>query len=423
MKKAFYLLLLLIGFSCQSSHDTLPDNEEENEINTPQEDPEEWIDTDLTRNESEMVNPQNEFAFNLFRQINKEEGHKNIFISPLSAAMALSMTANGAASTTLDEIKTTLGFSSYSQEEMNLFHKKIRRLLLQNEDITSGVANSIWIRKDFPVLDAFKEVNQNYFNAEVQNLDFSNPKSKDIINKWCEEKTNGKIKELLSNINPSHCMFLINTLYFNATWRHPFHEEITTKESFTNQNGTKTTVDMMKMQSHVNYLKNENIHLVELPFGMHRSLSMCILLPQGKNTLQQTINSFNATSWSKWIDQMKENKPTFVHLPKFKVEYDKELQDNLIAMGMKKAFSENIADFSKLSPISTFISKVRQKAFIEINEKGMEVAAGTIVEQDATSTGEEPPTPEEFKVDRPFIYVIKENTNGTILFIGKIEKM
>ncbi|WP_163218583.1 serpin family protein [Bacteroides sp. 224] len=433
MKKLIYSLCLSMAlFACQSG-DTSTEAPETPEVPNPAtpdfpEVPnypvnnEPWMETNLTRSEQEMAKQENVFAFNLFKQISKEE-KGNLFISPMSASMAIAMTANGANGNTLNEMKATLGFENYSLEEMNVFHKKIRRHVIQLKETTSDLANSIWINENFPVLNAFKTNNQNYFNAEVQNLDFSDPTSKDVINKWCEDKTAGRIKELLKEIKADHTVFLINTLFLQAYWETPFFEEANTAGYFTNLNGSKSAVTFMNQQQYANYLKNEEIHLVALPYSHRNGLNMYVLLPQGNNTVDKIANSLNSTKWNEWLNGMKNNRPTYISLPKFRVEYERELQEALIAMGMKDAFDKKTADFSNLSSISTCISKVKQKTFVQIDEKGTEAAAGTIVEMIATSTGEEPPTPELFKVDRPFIYIIQEKVTGTIVFMGVMKQM
>lgn len=355
MKKPIYLLLLFIGFSCQSDPETINETpENNNEIETPKEnnpkEPEEWIDTNLTRTETEMVKSGNEFSIRLFKEINKNEGNKNLFISPLSASMALSMVTNGAAGTTLLELQDALGFKSFTLEETNTYYRKMIRLLRDSdEDIITTVANSIWVNQHFPILESFKETNQKYLDAEVANLDFSNPDAKNIINQWCEDKTNGRIKDMLNSTDESQLLFLLNTIYFNAPWQERFFEELTKEDIFKNFDGTQSKVNMMNLTRSINYLEEDNIRFTELFYGTSASFSMVILLPEGNNTPQTIIDNLTPEKWNKWNENLKRGHFVHISLPKFKIEYERALNDDLQAIGIKEAFNVASANFSALS--------------------------------------------------------------------------
>lgn len=376
-------------------------------------------DIPLTRTEQEMAILGNEFAFNFFKQVNTTERKDNFFISPLSASFALSMTTNGAAGETLEEMKSTLGFRNYSLDEMNDYYQKLINGLLEVDNTTElGIANSIWIRDAFTVENPFINVNKEKYNAEVRSLDFSSPSAVDIINQWCSNKTNKRIPTIIKEINEDSQLFLINALYFKGIWKNKFDAKNTNKEDFTNITGTKTKVDMMRQECAVQYTAESGFQIAELPYG-NEAFSMVVILPDEDKSIQEIITDLTADNWEEWLDNTAERKVD-IKLPRFKLDYERELNEDLKAMGMPLAFSQ-VADFSKISTTDLFIGLVKQKTFVEVNEKGTEAAAVTVVEGLATDAG--PANLKTFHVNRPFIYLIKEKSTGSILFMGKMGSM
>jgi len=367
--------------------------------------------------QQEVINSGNVFGFDLFRKINETEiAAKNLFISPLSISMALGMTLNGANANTLDEMKAAMYFSSLTNDEIN----KTYRYLLDNlisldPKVVMEIANSIWYRNTFNVLPDFLTTNQTYFDAEVSPLDFDDPASKDVINKWVSDNTNSKIKTIIDEITPEMVMYLINAVYFKGQWKYQFDKSDTYEAEFEKSDGSKKSVSMMKLESDINFLSNELFRAVELPYGKG-NYSMIVMVPKDNYDVNDIIEELNEDNWNSWMDAMAESEDAKIHLPKFKFEYEIKLNDALQALGMSDAFQPGIADFTRInSDGGLYISEVKHKTFVEVNEEGTEAAAVTSVGIGYTSM------PDNYLIaNKPFLFVIKEKNTKAVIFIGKI---
>lgn len=372
----------------------------------------------LTKTEQAISADVNHFAFNLFRQVSKED--KNYFLSPLSASLALSMTANGTAGETALQMKDVLGFEAYSYKDMNGFFKKMSQALIQADKLTEiGIANSIWIREGFPVRESFKDIVKTWYLAQIEELDFSSPLAVQIINDWCSAKTKGRIDQIIDEIPPQMLMYLINALYFKGTWTKSFDPASSYKDYFYSDDNASQMVDYMIQTEVFPYTETEYARIAELPYG-NEAFSMVLVLPNPGIHTDRVINDhINSAGWDRIIDRLAESERKLtVSMPKFKYEYEKDLIPTLEAMGMILPFVEGAADFSNLSPVGgLYIGLVKQKTYVEINEKGTEAAAVTVVGIEK-SIGPDDPLP--FYVNRSFIYIIKEKSTGVILFMGKM---
>ncbi len=403
MKKLIVLVLLasLTFFSCNKGNNISPEQMDE-------------FNKGITNPKAlEIVESNNEFAFDIFKTINENESKENFMISPVSLSIALSMIYNGSDGDTKTAFEEVLKYNATGQE-INEFNKNlIGKLSSDLDGSIMEIANSIWMDNNFPVKPEFIQTNQEYFDAEVQNLDFANPNSVNIINDWVSDKTHDKIPTILDEISAEAVMYLINALYFNANWNYKFDKDDTEVETFHTNNGNKD-VDMMNLTSKLLYTSNDLFSSIELPYEKNK-FSMIIMLPNEDKTTDDIIDQLDSDNWNNWIESMDSTKLA-VKLPKFKLDYENELRDELAELGLEIAFSRQ-ADFSKLSDLSTFISLVLQKTFIDVNEKGTEAAAVTIIGIELTSA---PGGPKLFEANRPFIYAIKENLSGSICFIGKV---
>lgn len=410
MFKRVFVILALFGVlaACQ------------NDENISQLKPKVRKDIVLSPSERVMTNRGTDFAFRLFNQVCRTETEKpNIFISPLSASLALSMTANGANGNTLAEMQTTLGFSpsSFSPDEMNSYNQKLTSALLDLDNTTQiNIANSIWVRKGFKVYDSFVDVNQDYYNAEVRNLDFASSTAKDIINQWCADKTNQRIKDVIKEIPADMRLYLINALYFKGTWTSKFDKSNTAYESFSNADGSKAMVPMMNQTASFNYFQNDCFSIAEFPYG-NEAFSLVVLLPVEGKTLDEGLSGLTYEHWDEWISEM-HGRELEVKFPKFELKYDKDLIEDMKDMGMKDAFDVNKADFSKMSAADLYIGLLQQFTYIKVDEEGTEASAVTVVGMLDTSVG--PSSPIHFYVNKPFTFLIKEKSTGAILFMGKI---
>ena len=373
----------------------------------------------LNYKSEELHEADQQFAFELFGKVNHLTEEDNFMISPLSVSYALGMTMNGAAGTTLDAFYDVLHFGDLTNKEVNESYKDLMDQLVHLDDkVEFSIANSIWYKLGYQVLDEFITTNQNYFDAAVRELDFSDPQAVDIINGWIEEKTNDKIKDMLDYIPSDAVMYLINAIYFNATWKYEFDKSQTAEGPFYINEAGFTTADFMKVKGAFNYAVNEHFSAVEMPYG-DSTFSMVVLLPSGEMTTDDLISQMDHTYWNTWYDNAAVRNVQ-IELPKFKYGFKSLLNDPLIDLGLGTAFSDG-ADFSRITPgVPLQISRVIHQTFIDVQEEGTEAAAATIVEM--TLTAVQDPLPLMFIANRPFLFVIKENSTGAILFVGKVGK-
>jgi serpin B len=406
--------------SCQTAGEPDPAVEDENPVIEEPGIVAEGEPIVLTEVEQQIAQKNNLFAFDLLRTVYlNEEQENNILLSPLSASLALAMLNNGAAEKTHDEIQQTLGYGDISRDEMNGYFKKMIEAMKKVDPLVSfESANSIWIKKDFSILEAFKETNKNYFAAEVRNEDFSDPATVGLINGWCAEKTHDKILDIIDGIPDGAIMYLINALYFKGVWTVQFDKEATADEPFSNLDGATPLLPTMNMTQTFPHFEGETFDILELPYG-NESFAMLILLPKEGVALSSVIDALDGETWEKSLSRMP-GKNVALKLPRFKIEYEKELNDDLFAMGMESMFDSKIADFSLMRPEKDVsVSMVKQKTFAEVNEEGTEAAAVTAIEMEVTSViGGGSPTLTPFYVNRPFLYFIKEKSTGTIFFTG-----
>lgn len=379
---------------------------------------------DLLKAESKMVQSNHDFAFQFFAKVFDEELNdrdNNFMVSPFSLSMALAMTWNGSAGDTKQAIQNTLGFDSWPDNEVNSYFKKLKSAFEKTDPSTQlSIANSIWTNKSVKIAPNFVLLNQDYYNATVEAVDFSNPNTVDRINKWAADNTNNLIKSVIEETDNLDLMYLLNALYFKGVWSAKFDAKSTTKMDFTEVGGTKTKVDMMQQKTVFNYADNETMQVVELPYG-NKAFSMMVLLPKTHKKLTDIAHALqHKTYWNNLKNKMS-SKEVDLFLPKFKTKYSKKLNNVLIDMGMGVAFTAGEADFTQMSDRDAFISFVSQHTFIATDEVGTEAAAVTVVGIKETSAGPSPDTV-TFKANRPFIYVIHEKSTGSVLFMGAIKK-
>ena len=370
---------------------------------------------EMNHKSAEIIKAGEQFAFELFHQTCSLSTEENIMISPLSVSYALGMTYNGAAGTTLEAFKDVLHFGELTNQEVNETYKDLMGQLVHlDDDVEFSIANSIWYRLGANVLEAFITTNQEYFDAAVQELDFSDPKSAGVINDWIAEKTNDKIKDMLDFIPPGVYMYLVNAIYFNATWKYEFDKDDTYRGSFYKEDETTSQADFMKLEGNFFYTSHTGYNAVELPYG-DSAFSMVALLPAEGSTVSELIALLDRDTWNA-RGTFSSPQEVQVELPKFKYEFKTLMNDHLINLGLGVAFSD-AANFSKITEeTDLFISRVIHQTFIDVNEEGTEAAAATIVEMRETSIQ----MPATIKFDRPFLYIIKENSTGAIMFMGKV---
>ncbi len=371
---------------------------------------------DLTAAEKRLVESDNRFGLKLFKEIIRGEEDKNVFISPLSVSMALGMTYNGANGSTEEAMRRTLELDDLTIQEINESYKGLIELLANlDPKVRFDLANSIWYRQGLAFEEDFIDLNRAYFDAQVRGLDFDNPNASDIINEWVDASTESKIEEIVpKEIDPSTVMYLINAIYFKGSWTYEFDESLTKDDLFSLPDGSQKSCKMMKQEGGFRYFENSDFQAVDLPYG-DGDFSMTVFLPRIGKDVDFLIEEFSQENWDLWINSFSEHELT-LQLPKFTLEYDLTLNDVLKELGMEVAFDRDLADFTKMytGPGRLYISKVKHKTFVKVNEEGTEAAAVTAVDMQIDSV------PPSMRVDRPFVFAIRENRSGAILFMGKI---
>ena len=382
--------------------------------------PEKTAPRELTAAEEQVVGAYNAFGLRLFRQIVAESENDNVFISPVSVSMALGMTMNGAAGGTLDDMRSTLEFGGMTLEEIDQCYRSLIDLLVGlDPEVVFGIGNSIWYRLGLPVRQEFLAGCSDYFDAEVAELDFADPAAADTINNWVKTETHGRIDQIVDKpVDPMAVMYLINAIYFKGTWTYQFDPAFTENSQFTRPDGSPAPCKMMSQPepgktSQYRYLADEALEAIDLPYA-DGWFSMTILLPREGKDVDQVIAGLTGEQWTALLDRLAEKEGTLA-MPRFKLEYEKRLNGVLAALGMGVAFTGS-ADFSAMTEGGgLFINEVKHKTFVEVNEEGTEAAA-------VTSVGMTDSMPETFemRVDRPFVFAIRERHSGTILFMGRI---
>ena len=373
---------------------------------------------DLTASEALLVQADNSFGLKLFREIQDGDSGENVFIAPLSVSMALGMAYNGADGATKDAMQEVLELQGLDLLQVNESYRDLIELLRGlDQAVEFRIANSIWYDEAYEFQQDFLSVNREYFDAEVAGLDFADPGSASTINDWVAEGTNGRIEEIVdSPMSPELVMFLINAIYFKGDWANPFDEELTREGTFFLADGSEKPVEMMsyaKPDTVLAYLdQNEGVQVLDMKYG-GKAYSMTIVLPQQPGDIGPLVAGLDSERWQRWLDGLEEMQAQ-VSMPKFTLEYELELNDALEALGMGVAFDPFGADFTKIysGPQRAYLSKVKHKTFLDVNEEGTEAAAATSVEIGVTSM------PPMIVVDRPFLLAIREKFSGTILFLG-----
>lgn len=415
MKKTLFaiaamLLGMTLTISCgkESTEPEIDPQEEESNTLTP---------IMLTKAEWQVANSANAFAFDAYRALYEDE---QMFFSPLSLSLALSMTACGADGKTAEQMAHVLGFDGYSTEDVASYYKKmVEGLKTIDNKTTFESANSIWMDKKLNVKKSFLATADEYYAAEARNVSFADPSTLTAINKWCSDNTHGKIEKMLDSLSPDCVMALINAIYFNGKWAIDFNDK-TSKENFKTISGNKVKLDMMSVSHKLTYSSVDDWAMVEIPYG-NGAFKMSVVLPPEDIPFKKAAEEFNSDRWASLFHGSFAD--VNLRMPEFKFEYEvKDLKQVLTELGMTDAFT-GAADFSKMAEIPAgdvlYIGDVKQKTFIDVNRKGTEAAATTVVEMDYTSAVRPDLKNVDFIVDRPFFFLIREATTNSILFIGQ----
>jgi len=416
--KNFLWASLLSLCLLQCSQSTGPEVDDPPPLRTP---------AQLTASEKNLVESCNEFGFKLFRQI-VENTHpdSNIFISPLSVSYALAMLYNGAGGETRQEIVTALELSGFTIDEANQAYKNLTQILISADpDVDFTIANSLWYRTGVPVLPTYKESMRDYFSSRVEELDFGAPWSADTINAWVYENTNGKIEKVVDSPIPERIIImLLNAIYYKASWTFPFDEAETDSSTFYLETGGQEACQMMFKDTDSErkelglqdipllFYENRELKAASLPYGK-KGFRMVLFMPNPEFGFDSLSDLFTRENWLSWNDGL--SSVRFVlGMPKFKFEYETGLKEILSTMGINRAFDPLSADFSNLlNGGGVSVSSARHKSFVQVDEKGTEAAAVTVIDfRDSSPPG--------IIANRTFLFFIEEERSGAIIFMGKL---
>ncbi len=374
----------------------------------------------LSAGEQKIIGAANDFSFALFKQINAAQKDSNVFTSPLSATMALGMTMNGAAGATYDQMRTTLGFGNTPEAEVNAGYKSLITLLRGlDASVDVRVANSIWYRTGVPFNQSFFDAGSTFFDAQVNALDFASPSAVGTVNAWVSTATAAKIPTIIDRIDSDQVMFLINAIYFKGSWRDKF-DVADTRDAPFHAVGGDQTVKLMHRSGKIRYYSATDYEVADLPYG-NSAYTMSVVLPRSGKSVESVAAGLQSSGWASTTTGLREAQME-LYLPRFKLEWQRKLNDDLKTLGMRDAFLPGGADFTRMSSTvgrDLYISIVKQKTYVDVNEEGTEAAAVTNVGIGLVSA----PVPVIFRVDRPFIFVIRERLSGTVVFMGKIVKI
>lgn len=371
-------------------------------------------------NSNQVISGNNQFAFDLYKTI--KSNSDNAFYSPFSISVALGMTVEGAKNNTRKEMLKTMHLPEDDLIRQTGFRSLLTAINAPDKEYKLSTANSIWVQSGMKLNPEFETSLKNNFKGGLNFLNYKvdGEKCRIPINDWVANNTNQKIIDLIpeKSINKFTRMVLTNAIYFKGQWKKEFSKELTSDQYFHLIDQKSVVVPMMQsLKSDHKYLKTENAAILEIPYK-NDELSMIIILPDpGKLTAVEAAMS--EAQFESWQKQMT-NQTVDVTIPKFKFRQKIMLSQKLIEMGMKQAFSD-VAEFSgmtKEEPLK--ISEVVHEAFIEVNEEGTEAAAATAVIMMRTESKEFEDETLQFRADRPFIFILKHKSKGSILFMGRV---
>jgi serpin B len=363
-----------------------------------------------------LAPPINDFGLHLLRSLNND--NNNLMISPFSVYSALALACEGADDENLIQLQKVLYITPDLCVPQKL--REIRRKLVADSvagSIELNIANALWLRDDYQIKESYSQTVTHKFQAEIKQADFSNLELiLQEVNQWVAAHTNNKIPSILEDIDPLTALILLNAIYFKGDWHREFDAVRTRQEDFYLATATTTKIEMMHQTGKFPYYENDQMQAIKLKYNAS-DYSLIVILPRQINGAAAALDNLD----SGFIKLINSPEPKITNialsLPKFKIDYNTQLNDNLISMGMPLAFT-NAADFSRINCQSDlFIGQVRHRSYIEVDEKGTEAAAATAVTMVLKSAGP-PQTPVEFRADHPFIFLLLEDTLNLILFAG-----
>ncbi len=382
----------------------------------------ESLPRDLSAPELTVIGASNAFSMDLLREVEARDDESNVFLSGLSASMALGMTMNGAVGATWDSMRVALRFGDLTEEDIDASYRDLIALLLDLDPrVEIGIANATFADDGFPVAQGFLGRIRTYFGAEARTLDFDDPASVGVVNAWAAEKTHDRIREILRSWPPDAVLALLNALYFKGDWTERFDAAETAPRPFTLPSGEVVERDAMWSRGallRVGRDTRTGATVGEIPYG-GRAFVMDIVMPPEGGSLEELLDGLDDEAWDRWMRALPGDfQKGVAQVPKLEIDYERVLNDELIALGMGVAFGRGPVqpDFSRLGPGNLAISLVKQKTYVRVDEEGTEAAAVTVVVVELTST----PSVPTLVVNRPYLFAIRERLSGTVLFLGTV---
>ncbi len=379
---------------------------------------------------TEVVRDNNAFAVDLYGRVARGDGNR--FLSPFSISCALAMTYGGARGDTAVQIAKALHFKLPAEQLHSAFHRLIADLNHQNDSGTDPntpravellTANALWTQSGERILPEFQKLIEKSYGGGLIPVDFRDAPAAacEYINHWVEEQTRGRIKDLIkpNHIDSRTVLILTNAIYFKALWASPFPATLTRPGDFQASSGEKVPAKLMHLTGKFAYAEDTTAQALELPY-QGANLSMVIVLPKASDGLSSLESSLSLTKLDGWVSSLLQRRIEVI-LPRFKLTAEFELKDTLSSLGMPAAFAGGDADFSGMNGSRDLvISAVVHKAFVEVEEKGTEAAAATGVVMARASLAMGPPV--VFRADHPFLFLIRDKSTGSILFIGRLAR-
>ncbi|MGA2167918.1 MAG: serpin family protein [Terracidiphilus sp.] len=374
-----------------------------------------------TPDQAAVAEGNNAFAVELYGQLRKQNG--NLFFSPESISTAFAMAYAGARGDTASEIAKALHFTLPPERLHPAMGALLANLNAAHDGYQLRVADALWAEKDYTFLDDYLKLTSTDYGAGFNRVDFKGAPDavRLTINQWVEQQTADKIKDLLQPgvLTPAMRLVLTNAIYFKGNWQTQFDKAQTRDEDFHLSAAQTVKAPLMNLQGRFNYFNGGTFQVLEIPYKSG-DLSMIVFLPNDVNGLSALEQSLTASSTQQWLGQLRPGSKVILTLPRFKMTQQFELAGTLGAMGMPQAFEKNVADFSGMTgKRDLWISAAIHKAFVDVNEEGTEAAAATgIVMRSMAVTREQPPI--VFRADHPFLFLIRDNRSGGILFMGRV---
>ena len=406
MKKLLCLFIVIFLSACNTS-------------DSVQENPADDIEQPDNASKETVQSGLNQLGFEAFAGLDKNEDG-NLFISPISIWTALNMTYHGAGGETKEEMAEVLGIENIDSDALlSANHALLTKQSEDNEELELYLANAVWFREDMEIESAYQEMLETSYLAQIEPVTTT-----DAINDWVAEQTNDRIDKMIDKISPNLILFLLNAVYFQGDWTYPFDESLTEEQEFhLADDSVIDTPTMVLYEEELNYSGNDEVQVVSLPYEEEETIQMQIFLPNEDTSFADFQADFSLEKWQEWTDDMEKQTGT-VCLPSFTLEYESELNDLFIDLGMEQAFAPNEANFSNMftsiEDKGAYIDEIYHKTFIDVNEEGTEAAGSTSVAIKESAAIIQ----DTFQMDinRPFLFTITNTEENIILFMGSIEQ-